>query len=144
MKKTLCVALSFLIILCIVPCALADYYDEGNDGFSEANAYIIDSVGDLVTLRNRVNAGEEPENAYYKLNFANKTVNLAEYTAWEPIGTGNSFKGHFDGNGHTVIMNITGRGGDTASLFGTIETSEGYAVKNLTVDASGSYSINVR
>ena len=78
------------------------------------------------------------------MNFANKTVNLAEYTSWTPIGTGSSFKGHFDSNGHTVFMNIIDRGGDTASLFGTIETAEGYAVKNLTVDASGSYSINGR
>ena len=144
MKKLLCVMLSVVLVVSCVPGSWADYYDEGNDGFSEANAYVLDSVGDLVTLRDRVNNGEEPENAYYKLNFANKTVNLAEYTSWEPIGTGNSFMGHFDGNGHTIIMNITNRGGDTASLFGDIATAEGYAVKNLTVDASGSYSINGR
>ena len=133
-----------LAVLSDVSVCRADYYNEGNNGFSEATAYILDSIGDITTMQYRVNSGIEPDNAYYRMDFANKTVNLAEYTSWTPIGTGNSFTRHFDGNGHTIFMNITGRDGDTASLFGTIATESGCAVKNLNVDESGSYSINGR
>ncbi|MBQ6663954.1 MAG: hypothetical protein IJM68_00040 [Synergistaceae bacterium] len=126
-------------------CAYAEYYNEGSDGFDESHPYIIDSISDLMTLRDRVNSGEEPEDAYYRLNMPRKTMNLAEHTGWVPIGTDDKpFTGHFDGSDHTIYLNITERDGDTASLFGTIKTVEGFAVKNLTVDSSGSYTINGR
>lgn len=67
MKRTLCAVLTFLVILSIVPGAWADYDNEGRDGFTEAGAYLIDSIDDLKLLRDRVNAGTEPENRYYRL-----------------------------------------------------------------------------
>lgn len=120
-----------IVVFSFCSSSWAEYYDEGHFGASEADAYIIDSISDLVTLRNRVNSGTEPEGLYYKLTV---NPNLTEYTDWVPIGTDNDFKGHFDGDGHTVSLNVTNRGGNTAGLFGTISTSnEDYAVKNLTV-----------
>ena len=144
MKRTLCAVLTFLVILSIVPTAWADYDNEGRDGFTEAGAYLIDSIDDLKLLRDRVNAGTEPENRYYRLEI---DMNLTQETSWEPIGYVNPFKGHFDGNGHTIYLNISRtsswRDGyfdrytdnHLAGLFGNI-ASTGYAVKNLNINAT--------
>uniref|UniRef100_UPI003119865A hypothetical protein n=1 Tax=Mesomycoplasma ovipneumoniae TaxID=29562 RepID=UPI003119865A len=48
----------------------------------------------------------------------------------------NPFTGHFDGNNHTVKMNVE-RQGKTAALFGTIKTqNSNYTVKNITVNGT--------
>lgn len=55
-----------MIFVMQVP-SLAFYYDEGNDGDSEATAYVIDSLEDFITMRDRVNNGTENEGKYYRL-----------------------------------------------------------------------------
>ena len=139
MKKLLCAVLSLVVVMSIVPCSWADYDNEGRDGFTEAGAYLIDSIADLQLLRDRVNAGEEPSNRYYKLD---TDLNLTELTSWIPIGTSdNPFKGHFNGNNHTLHVNITLRGNDRRGGIFWVVDSEGYAIKNLNVDEyiTGSY-----
>ncbi|MBQ7221136.1 MAG: hypothetical protein IJS28_09165 [Synergistaceae bacterium] len=143
MKKLLCIMLSCLVVLSCVPCSWADYDNEGRDGFTEAGAYLIDSIDDLKLLRDRVNAGTEPENRYYRLEI---DMNLTQETSWEPIGYVNPFKGHFDGNNHTIYVNISRFGSyrdyDTddwynhrAGIFGWVSSS-GYAVKNLKLNST--------
>ena len=143
MRKTLCALLACFVVLCGVSACRADYDNEGRDGFTEAGAYLIDSIDDLKLLRDRVNAATEPENRYYRLEI---DMNLTQETTWEPIGYGNPFKGHFDGNGHTIYVNIsrTSRSWDSdtndyfshrASVFGWVSSS-GYGIKNLNVNAT--------
>ena len=164
MKKFLCVLLAAVFALSSVGCVFAaeDYHDEGKGGTSWSDAYIIDSIEDLENLRDKVNDGTEAGDRYYKLDFPNKDVGLTQKTDWTPIGNawydqesgtfthGKAFTGHFDGNGHTVHVNITRtssfydvtseydsrrtdvhRGG----LFGWIDSS-GTAIKDLTIDST--------
>ena len=48
------------------PPGFADYWNEGKDGDSETSAYVIDSREDLLSLRNRVNSGNEPAGKFYR------------------------------------------------------------------------------
>ena len=82
----------------------ADQFAAG-DG-SENNPYIIKTARQLALLAYNINTLQAGNyaSAYYKLG---KDIDLSG-KAWTPIGTtsGNStvyFKGHFDGNGHSII-----------------------------------------
>lgn len=140
MKKFVVLALAVILIGVAVPGAQAEYWNEGNYGYSEETAYVIDSISDFVEFQNRVNNGTEAEGSYYKLGI---NLNLAgNYPKWIPIGTESSpFKGHFNGNGKTITMytekypeTLTTRDIEyNSSLFGSIETDNDYAVKDLTV-----------
>ena len=66
MMKKFAVIIAVLCVFLAVPCEFADYYDEGHQG-TEANPYEIDTKEDLVSLRDRVNAGTEEAGKYYKL-----------------------------------------------------------------------------
>ena len=127
--------IALFMAVCLVsfcPCAWADYWNEGHSG-TEADPYVIDTNADLVALRDRVNAGTESGDMYYRLT---QNLNISQYTDWVPIGTESQpFTGHFDGNGKSIHVNINGWL-ELRNLFGTISTSGGYAVKNLTVDGS--------
>lgn len=138
MKKFIVLALAVILIGVAVPGAQAEYWNEGNYGYSEETAYVIDSVSDLITLRDRVRSGTEPAGVYYRLE---TDIDLSEYrNEWKPI---NPFKGHFNGNGHTIYLKagayslewdyVAKRVEYGTSLFGNICTEDGYAVKNLTV-----------
>ncbi len=134
MRKYLQLMLLFGVVLVLAGSAGAEYYNEGHSG-TAADPYVIDTNADLVMLRDRVNAGTESGDKYYRLT---QNLTLSQYTDWEPIGTErNPFTGHFDGNNLALQMNVTDREGFYASngngLFGTVSTVEGYAVKNLTV-----------
>ncbi len=144
MKKRLVLFLA-VCLLAVCSSAWADYWDEGHQGTS-ADPYLIDSIDDLKKLRDRVNNGEEPSNKYYKLTI---DMNLTQETTWVPIGYGgNRFKGHFNGDNHTLYVNISRfNDGDyedpdtgswyshRAGIFGWIESS-GYGVKNLKINAT--------
>ncbi len=140
MKKFVVLALAVILIGVAVPGAQAEYWNEGNYGYSEETAYVIDSISDFVEFQTRVNNGTDPEGSYYKLSI---NLNLAgNYPKWIPIGTESSpFKGHFNGNGKTITMytekypeTLTTRDIEyNSSLFGSIETDNDYAVKDLTV-----------
>ena len=155
MKKRIFV---FLTVCLLTACsaAWADYWDEGHEG-TASSPYIIDTIADLQALRDRVNNGTEPEGKYYKLT---KNLTISQYTDWEHIGTeAYPFKGHFNGNSLSIHVNITANHvilepGSTwreavdthySALFGTISTSDGYAVKGLTVSGTvkGSSSYRV-
>lgn len=141
MKKFIVLALAVILIGVAVPGAQAEYWNEGNYGYSEETAYVIDSISDFVEFQTRVNNGTEPKGSYYKLGI---NLNLAgNYPKWIPIGTESSpFKGHFNGNGKTITMytekypqeTLTARDIEyNSSLFGSIATDNDYAVKDLTV-----------
>ena len=115
---------ALLMALMFASCAWASYYDEGHQGLSESDAYIIDAYEDLYTLTLRVNSGNEPAGRYYRLT-NNITINA---DSWSPIGGDSSstfFTGHFNGDGNTITT--------TRVIFGIVNTT-GTAVTNLHVN----------
>ena len=105
---------------------------------TEASPYLISSVADLETLRNKVNAGNSYAGQFVKL-----AADLTLTEAWTPIGngtrssksySGNAFKGTFNGDNKTIIgLKITSTTGNDAAigLFGVVD---GGTVKNLTLN----------
>ena len=112
--------------------AWADYWNEGHSG-TEADPYVIDTNADLVALRDRVNAGTESGDMWYKLT---QNLNISAITNWISIGSPESraFTGHFDGNGKSIHVNISRAWESYGGLFRYVNTeADGYAVKALTV-----------
>jgi hypothetical protein len=115
-------------------------------GGTAANPYLISSKADFMAI----GGGVDTNGKYYRLEA--DLVGTESIT--EPLGNASNkrFIGHFDGNGHTVNLNITGNH-QNAGLFaaigagmGTIPTGAGWfnnagTVKNLiltgTVNVSG-------
>lgn len=132
---------AIMIFLNCVNVAFAAYYNEGNDGNSEASAYIIDSLEDLSELCRRVNNGTEPEEKYYKLS---SDIDLTSERNWPGIGVGNGidnenevifpFAGHFDGQNHTITVNIQNNSSDVGLFCFISISSDIPAVKNLNVE----------
>ncbi|MBR1438810.1 MAG: putative Ig domain-containing protein, partial [Synergistaceae bacterium] len=130
MKKHFVMFLA-VCLLAFSSSAWADYWNEGHSG-TEADPYEIDTNADLVSLRDRVNAGTEAADMYYKLT---QNLTISQYTNWQAIGTDqNPFKGHFDGNSLAIHINIQNT--SPAGLFGTVSTVDDYAVRNLAVSGN--------
>ncbi|MBQ3654216.1 MAG: putative Ig domain-containing protein, partial [Synergistaceae bacterium] len=136
MKKFLQLVVVFCVVVGLAGCASADYWNEGHSG-TAADPYVIDTNADLVALRDRVNAGTESGDKYYRLT---QNLTISSITDWDPIGYNDRpFTGHFDGNNLAIHVNMTAgyhHGNYYAGLFGTVSTTEGYAVRNLTVSGS--------
>ena len=118
MRKFLLLTLLAVLFTAVnVPSSSAAFYDIGSTGNSWEDAYVIASPEDMTLLRDRINAGEESEGKYYKLN---ADISL---TDWQAIG---SFTGHLDGQNHTLTIN------GTQGLFDEITVSNNeIAVRNL-------------
>ncbi|MBQ7168511.1 MAG: putative Ig domain-containing protein [Synergistaceae bacterium] len=135
MKK--CIALFMAVCLLATGSgAWADYWNEGHSG-TEADPYVIDTNADLVALRDRVNAGTESGDMWYKLT---QNLNISAMTDWESIGNSesNPFTGHFDGNNLSIHVNINrGNSYGNGALFMRLNAeADTYAVKNLTVSGT--------
>ena len=113
--------------------SLIDFADDGHSGDSEADAYIIYNKDQLDMLATRVNSGTNYYNKFIKLG-ADITYDGTENN-YTPIGTSsNSFRGTFDGDGHTVSgININSNNG-YQGLFGDIDS--GSTVKNVVLRSS--------
>lgn len=108
-RKFAVIVWAVMLLLLVQGMAFASYYNEGHYGLTEDDAYIIDSVADMVEFRDRVNSGSEPGGLYYRLA---RDLNLTQYTEWDSIGryTDVAFTGHFDGGGYTLKVDIEGGG----------------------------------
>jgi len=74
---------------------------------TEASPYLIASTTDWNNLSTAVNGGETYSGKYFKM-----TANVG--TVATTVGTSaNAFNGTFDGNGHTLTMNISNSNADT-------------------------------
>ena len=154
MKKVCCLLLSCLLIATMATGASAVVYGKNGYeyyGYSESTAWEINSAAVLERVRDDINSGKIYYEAYFKLT---NDIDLTgeQYMDWIPIGGNqvselaepeNPFDGHFDGNGHTIKMNISKvvTNIDTVyhGLFGTIL---GGTVKNLSV--SGNIEVYTR
>src|SRR5574344_1170556 len=108
-------------------------------GFGTAsNPYLITSGAELAYLASQVNNGTTYENKYFQL-ISDIDLNARD---WIPIGTyTNSFRGIFDGLGHTItnttisLPTILPTSISSYGLFGSIGGGSTYAViKNLQLD----------
>lgn len=103
-----------------------------NSGDSEADAYVINTTGDLDLLAQRVNSGNDYQDKYFELG-ANITYDKGVTNNFTPIGNGSYiFKGKFDGKGFTISgLNINLPGNNKVALFGA--TGSSAEIKNLTI-----------
>lgn len=128
-------------------------FDLTGDG-TESNPYQIEDLEDLMIMTQAIAAGTgNYDTAYYRLmgdidlSFAINNGN------WNPIGwyqnaaqlsgnVSNSFKGTFDGDGHTIsglkIVNIS-KNLQNVGLFGVLD---GAVVKNLAIEDARVYGYN--
>ena len=110
--------------------------------------YALSKAGHLVWLHNQVQAYDAVTNpspiesikCYLANSISLKDVchpadaaNSVEEASWNPIGDSNSFKGIFDGNGHTVSDLYINSSGSNLGLFGYVDGAE---IKNVTVQGN--------
>ncbi|MDR0834292.1 MAG: YDG domain-containing protein [Candidatus Symbiothrix sp.] len=123
MKKAL-----LLTIVCLLSAlgSFAQTYSGGTGTLLDP--WIITSKADMEALATTVNAGNNQSGKYFLL-----TQNLTGITT--VIGTSYSFRGFFDGGGHTVgvNINISSNGPSNAGVFGVINNA---TIKNLGVTGS--------
>ena len=115
--------------------SIAEKYKFG-DG-SKQNPYLITNGSELAYLAENVNNGENYEGKYFQLA---SDIDLGS-KSWTPIGnTNNSFRGIFDGAGHSIYninisINSNPSGIQSYGLFGTIGGgSQRTVIKNLELD----------
>lgn len=102
------------------------------------NPYIIATAGELKYFVAQANKSAG--------TYADKYIRLAtdikvtDDANWTPIGNATQFKGHFDGNGHTIYGKLNNSGVGNFGFFGNINSG---SVKNLHIKADiiGSNSI---
>lgn len=116
------------------------------DGKSEATAYEISSLANLLWMAENVNNGtladDDPRDAapYFKLT---RNITLGKNMKWQPIGsTSHPFTGTFDGGGHYIdgVMNfaspeVNDEGVSPFTLLGFFGAAYFSTIKNLHIDA---------
>ena len=107
---------------------------------TEDDPYLIEDAAQLWLLSSLVNEGNEDYNAaFYELT-ADIELNGSEDNQWTPIGTENSFRGHFDGNGHRITGLYINGNEDNVGLFGKASKS---VIMNVSVSGSVKGKANV-
>lgn len=102
---------------------------------TEADPFLISDGSELALLAETVNGGDECEGFYFALatdivlndtaDFENWSENYRPENFWHPIGgSAYSFRGSFDGRGHTVAgMFACATNGTKLGLFGSAENT---------------------
>ncbi len=114
----------------------------GADG-SEDHPYLITTPAGLDLLAAKVNGGTDYANTYFKLG-DDITYTYASGDTWDlessttnnftTIGTGTKkFKGHFDGDNHTIRGIRINSGDRSVGLFGNLYTNDA-EIKNVILD----------
>ena len=108
---------------------------------SEKDPFVISCAREFANFRNEVNKGSSFEGEYIKLT---ADINLKDYCGegkddWTPVGIygeenieNKSFRGTFDGDGHTISGLYIGNGKNSRALFAL--TGDSASVKNLNVE----------
>ena len=96
------------------------------DGTAEC-PYVISTAAQLACLAELVNGGKDFKDKYIELN---SNIDL-DGQPWTPIGNGEFFRGHFDGNGKVITnmtVNTIAGANDKAGFFGV---ASGATISNL-------------
>ncbi|MBR3947599.1 MAG: hypothetical protein IKJ56_10945, partial [Bacteroidales bacterium] len=115
-----------LILLCLFFSVNAFAQYGGGNG-TEGNPYIISTAAHLSELATNVNGGNAYSGKYFKLtaNISSGNTMIGSYSSYP-------FSGTFDGDGHTITVNISGSTTYVA-LFVYVNNA---TIKNLTVGGS--------
>ena len=154
-KRIMNVVLAIAMIVCMIPfTALAanaepiEWSDAGTLGVSgigsEDAPYLISTLAQLEALADAVNSGTDFADTYFKLteNIGSMSGDTVTEGLTKVIGNGSysstkTFAGHFDGDDHSVVLNISG--GGELGMFG----HNSGTIENLTtlgsVRGAGSY-----
>jgi len=99
---------------------------------TESDPYIIETAGQLIYLRNKVNSGKKYNGEYFRLN---ADLDLAGKTFGDAIGNTNKyFNGHFDGGNHKISNLTIGNANGYSALFGNVGwNNQEVVIKNLTL-----------
>ena len=120
------VLLMALLVLLSAANTLAQTRWQGNG--TEQSPYLINNTDDLEALANSANSGTDHYGHFFRLN-ADLTYDTITQNNHTAIGTGvSSFRGTFDGNGHTISGIRISNNNDYQGLFGFCENC---TVKNL-------------
>lgn len=125
--------LAFCVVLLLTVClwngiAVSAESPYGGNGTAE-HPYLISSAQELLTFAEKVNAGEEYRDCWFKQT---NDIDLIDIE-WPTIGVFDSshyFYGIYDGNGHT-LKNLNVRKGGNNSFFGKL----GGTVMNLGIES---------
>ena len=119
-RKFLLIFSTIVILACLLALSVSAMSGSG----TENDPYIVETAEDFVSIKDNLSA-------YYKLN---ADISVSSNTGAIVEGP---FTGTFDGNGHTVTVNIdaqTDKSGDTFdALFGVVS---GGMIKNVTTTGS--------
>ena len=122
----------------------------GGGSGRQSDPYIINSAQELANLAYMVNHGTKYEGKYFRLttdivlndliiNFSGNII-YGDPTSWTPIGGSKSFKGTFNGGGHTIKgLYIKEEDAKYQGLFGSVENA---TICNLNIDNSCIYSLS--
>ena len=120
----------------------------GSGGYYDP--YLINSAQELANLAYMVNHGTKYEGKYFRLttdivlndliiNFSGNIIS-GDPTSWTPIGGSKSFKGTFNGGGHTIKgLYIKDEDAKYQGLFGSVENA---TICNLNIDNGCIYSLS--
>ncbi|WP_210995066.1 dockerin type I repeat-containing protein [Acholeplasma hippikon] len=98
---------------------------------TESNPYLIENEFDMKTLSD-ISKEETLDNIYFKVIDGVTQIDLSQSSLnFNPIGSSSKhFKGHFDGNHTSFILDFNRLTSDYLGLFGYIENAK---IKNLTI-----------
>ena len=104
---------------------------DGRDGSTAAKAFRITTPAGLDLLAQKVNSGTSYSDRYFELG-ADIAYDKTVENNYTPIGNeSNTFKGHFDGKGHTVSgINVNLPSTDYVGLFASVSYA---TIQNLTL-----------
>ena len=131
-KQFLSFVLALIMVISLLPTTSFATSDWSGSG-TKSNPYLIQSKNDLDKLADNVNAGTSYAGIYFKLtadiNGFTKTIGLDNIDDSSDL----PFSGHFDGDLHTVTLNITGGTKNDldapyAAMFGYVDGGE---IKNV-------------
>ena len=107
------------------------------DDFVAGETYYISTSADLNKLASLVNSGKDTTDVSFILE---NDIDMSSVSNFAGIGRGNTFKGKFYGNGHTISnLTSTVNSGDNVGLFGAIDGAliQDLGLKNVKLTGSG-------
>lgn len=122
-------AFALLLIISVVftSFTVPVFAEELNGSGTEDNPYVVTSAEELIQIADRIN-NLEASDAHIRLD-----ADITVEGSWTPLGKNSvySYKGTFDGNGHSVTVTVDN---PNLSYFGFFGCLEDAVVKNLTVN----------
>ncbi len=138
---SLLLALSLLLTLLVLPVAAADAdpLARFSGSGTRTDPFLIATAEDLAAMRDFVNTADGDQSGYYWRQTAD--ISLADYANWTPIGVSTKtnatmetryrFSGVYDGDGYAITdMTIDASGTEAVGLFGNISRA---VIRDLTV-----------